>query len=127
MSMNDPIADMLTRIRNAHMALQKNVIVPASKAKRSILQILKDEGYIEGYADHERDISIDLKYVGGKPAISGLKRISKPSRRVYTSALDIPPVQNGLGISILSTSKGVMEGTTARKSSLGGEIMCEIW
>lgn len=127
MSMTDPIADMLTRIRNAHMALHKTVVVPSSKIKKSILQILQEEGYIQKFEENEKNITVFLKYVDGKCAIAGLKKISKPSRRTYTSSSDIPLVQNGLGINILSTSKGIMQGSAARFSGVGGELICEIW
>ncbi len=125
--MTDPIADMLTRIRNAHMALHQEVRVPRSKMKESLAAILKDEGYIEDFAVDGDTIVLTLKYVKGKPAIEGLKRLSKPGRRVYVGALDIPRVQNGLGICILSTSKGVLEGDRAREQKAGGELLCEIW
>ncbi len=125
--MTDPIADMLTRIRNAHMALHKEVSVPRSKMKESIAAILQQEGYVNDVAVAEGQIKIGLKYHKGQPAIAGLKRISKPGRRVYVGSTDIPQVQNGLGICILSTSKGVMEGANARNTKVGGELLCEIW
>ncbi len=123
----DPIADMLARIRNAHHALHKDLLVPRSKIKESIASILKDEGYIEDYAVQERDIRITLKYSGGKPLIAGLKRVSKPGKRVYAGAADIPRVQNGLGVCIVSTSRGVLEGGAAREQNVGGEVLCEVW
>lgn len=125
--MTDPIADMLTRIRNAHMALHKEVSVPRSKMKESIAAILQQEGYVNDFKVEEADITIGLKYHNGGSAISGLKRISKPGRRVYVGSSDIPRVQNGLGICILSTSSGVMEGSLARDKKVGGELLCEIW
>lgn len=125
--MTDPIADMLTRIRNAHMALHKEVSVPRSKMKESIAAILQQEGYVNDVKVEEKDIKISLKYHKGQPAIAGLKRISKPGRRVYVGSLHIPQVQNGLGICILSTSTGVMEGNNARDNKVGGELLCEIW
>ncbi len=125
--LTDPIADMLTRIRNAHMALHKEVVVPKSKMKVRITEILKEEGYIEDFELGEREIKIKLKYVDGKPAIQGLKRISKPGRRIYVGAKEIPRVQNGLGICIVSTSKGVLEGEQARRLNVGGELICQIW
>ncbi|MBZ2171482.1 MULTISPECIES: 30S ribosomal protein S8 [Nitratidesulfovibrio] len=125
--LTDPIADMLTRIRNAHLALHKEVSVPRSKIKESIAAILKQEGYIEDVATEEAEIKISLKYFKGKPVISGLKRVSKPGRRVYVGSTDIPKVQNGLGICILSTSSGVLAGTQARDRKVGGELLCEIW
>ena len=125
--MTDPIADMLTRIRNAHMALHKEVSVPRSKIKESIASILKEEGYVENVSVADREIKIALKYVGGKAVISGLKRISKPGRRMYVNAAGIPNVQNGLGICIVSTSQGVISGTHAKEKHIGGELICEIW
>lgn len=125
--MTDPIADMLTRIRNAHLALHKEVSVPRSKIKESMAEILKEEGYITDYTVDENAIVITLKYFKGKPVIEGLKRLSKPGRRVYVGANDIPKVQNGLGICILSTSRGVLEGNRAREQKAGGELLCEIW
>ncbi len=125
--LSDPIADMLTRIRNAHLALHKEVSVPRSKMKESIAAILKQEGYVNDVTLDGSDIKIALKYHKGKPAIAGLQRISKPGRRVYVGSLDIPPVQNGLGICILSTSSGVLEGSTAHARKVGGELLCEIW
>jgi small subunit ribosomal protein S8 len=127
MSVVDPIADMLARIRNAHQALHADVVMPASKMKAAIASILKEEGYISEYAVDGRKLSINLKYSGGRPIISGLKKISKPGRRVYVGAGEIPDVQNGLGISILSTSRGVLAANTAREQRLGGELLCEIW
>lgn len=125
--MTDPIADMLTRIRNAHLALHKEVSVPRSKMKESLAAILKQEGYIEDVATEEGSIKLTLKYFKGKPVISGLKRVSKPGRRVYVGMHEIPKVQNGLGICILSTSRGVMDGNSAHESKVGGELLCEIW
>ncbi|MBQ4133535.1 MAG: 30S ribosomal protein S8 [Desulfovibrionaceae bacterium] len=125
--MTDPIADMLTRIRNAHLALHKEVSVPRSKIKESIANILRDEGYVEDVSVEDRDIKIGLKYIGGKGVISGLKRISKPGRRIYVSAAGVPNVQNGLGICIVSTSKGVISGAKAKEQHIGGELLCEIW
>ena len=125
--MTDPIADMLTRIRNAHMALHKEVSVPRSKIKLVVARILKDEGYLEEVAEEDAAIKLTLKYSKGRPGISGLKKISKPGRRVYVSAGEIPSVQNGLGICIVSTSSGVMAGGLAREKNVGGELLCEIW
>ena len=123
----DPIADMLTRIRNAHLALHKEVSVPRSKMKEAMASILKQEGYVEDVTVDDRNITIALKYVKGRPAITGLKRISKPGRRVYVGAHQIPRVQNGLGICILSTSRGVLDGMTAHADKTGGELLCEVW
>lgn len=125
--LTDPIADMLTRIRNAHLALHKEVSVPRSKMKESLAAILKQEGYVEDVKVDEKSINIALKYHLGKPAIAGLKRVSKPGRRVYVGSNNIPRVQNGLGICIVSTSHGIMDGTTAHDKKVGGELVCEIW
>lgn len=125
--MTDPIADMLTRIRNAHLALHKEVNVPRSRMKQSLAEILKQEGYIEDVAVDGDVIRITLKYQNGVPAIKALKRISSPGRRVYVNSKHIPSVQNGLGICVLSTSSGVMDGNSARDKKIGGELLCEIW
>ena len=125
--LTDPIADMLTRIRNAHLALHREVSVPRSKMKEAMASILKQEGYVEDVTVDDRNITIALKYVKGRPAITGLKRISKPGRRVYVGAHQIPRVQNGLGICILSTSRGVLDGMTAHADKTGGELLCEVW
>ena len=125
--LTDPIADMLTRIRNAHLALHKVVSVPRSKMKESLAAILKQEGYVEDVAVDDKAITITLKYHQGRPAISGLKRVSKPGRRSYVGFTNIPRVQNGLGICILSTSGGVLDGVTAHERKIGGELLCEIW
>ena len=135
MTMTDPIADMLTRIRNAVMAGHSYVVVPGSKIKLAIAKILKEEGFIENY-DLTRDrpqpmIRIWLKYAGDRKnrrcAITGLKRISKPGRRVYTGKKEIPWVLSGMGIAILSTSKGIMTDKQARRLGIGGEVLCYIW
>ena len=125
--LTDPIADMLTRIRNAHLALHKEVSVPRSKMKESIAAILKQEGYVDDVTVDDKAITIALKYHKGKPAISGLKRVSKPGRRVYVGSSQIPRVQNGLGICILSTSSGLLDGQSAHEKKVGGELLCEIW
>lgn len=125
--MTDPIADMLARIRNAHMALHKEVRVPRSKIKEAMAGILKQEGYVEDVVSEDGVITITLKYSNGTPVISGLKRVSTPGRRVYVGTNEIPRVQNGLGICILSTSHGVLDGITAREKKVGGELLCEIW
>ena len=127
MAVVDPIADMLARIRNAHQALHKDVRVPRSNVKLAVAGILKEEGYIDDYTEEERDIIITLKYAQGRPLISGMKKISKPGRRVYVGAQDIPRVQNGLGICVLSTSNGVLEGQIAREKNVGGEVLFELW
>lgn len=127
MAVVDPVSDMLTRIRNAHQRLHEDVNIPTSKVHTAIAGILKEEGYITSYEVQDRVINVELKYADGKPLISGLKKISTPGRRVYVSAQDIPRVQNGIGICIMSTSRGVLEGENARKENVGGEILCEIW
>lgn len=129
--MTDPIADMLTRIRNGNMKKHESVEVPASNMKKNLAQILLDEGYIKGFnvVDDNRQgmITIDLKYVDDERSISGLKRISKPGRRVYVRANEVPTVLGGLGTAILSTSKGVMTDKQARAEGLGGEVICYVW
>lgn len=132
MNVSDPIADMLTRIRNASQARHADVLVPASRTKREIARILRDEGFIEDFeemrAGHRADLRIRLKYVGGKaPVVSGLKRISKPGLRVYAGKTDIPRVLGGLGLVIVSTSQGIMSGAQARKAQLGGEVLAFVW
>jgi len=127
MAVVDPIADMLTRIRNAHQALHGELAVPKSKVKASIARILKEEGYITDFKEEERDIKIALKYDGGRPLIAGMKKISKPGRRVYVAAAEIPRVQNGLGICVLSTSQGLLEGSQAKAQNMGGELLFEVW
>ncbi len=123
----DPIADMLTRIRNAHGAYHKTVSIPGSKIKTAIAGILKEEGYISDFTSEEEGINVTLKYVDGKALISGMKKISTPGRRVFVGVEDIPSVLNGLGICILSTSKGVVDGVKAKELNVGGELLCEIW
>lgn len=132
MSIVDPIGDMLTRIRNGQMRSSTTVRVPASKFRVKILDVLRDEGYILNYklsADKNKknNISVDLKYNKGIPVIREITRISKPGRRVYTKADSIPRIQNGLGIAIMSTSKGIMTDNDARKENLGGEILCKVF
>ncbi len=127
MAVVDPIADMLTRIRNAHMALHKQVMVSKSNIKLAIADILQDQGYINSYEDKGRDLLIHLKYVRGKAAISGLKRMSRPGCRKYVGYSEVPKVQSGLGINILSTSKGVLPGDKAQQEQVGGELLCQIW
>lgn len=129
--MTDPIADMLTRIRNGNMKKHESVEVPASNMKKSLAQILLDEGYIKGFnvvEDNKQGmIMIDLKYVDDQRVISGLKRISKPGRRVYVRANEVPRVLDGLGIAVLSTSHGVLTDKQAREEGVGGEVLCYIW
>ncbi len=131
MQITDAIADMLTRIRNAGVAKHETVEVPASNEKKAIAQILLDEGYISGYdviEDNKQGmIKITLKYVSKKHVISGLKRISKPGLRVYAGKDELPKVLGGLGIAIISTSKGVMTDKSARKAGVGGEVLAYIW
>ena len=132
MSMNDPIGDMLTRIRNGLMRGKGKVSTPASKLRASVLDVLKNEGYIRGYSriDYDNgkaDIEIELKYYEDAPVIREIKRISKPGRRVYSSVSSLPRVANGLGISILSTPKGVMADHDARENNVGGEVLCQIF
>ncbi len=132
MSMSDPLADMLTRIRNGVMAKFDSVEMPSSKTKVSIAQVLQDEGYVIGYQVEDNGpqgtLTINLKYNSDQiPVITGIKRISKPGLRKYASADEIPTVLNGLGIAILSSSKGVITDKTARASNVGGEILCEVW
>ena len=131
MAITDPIADMLTRIRNAIMAGHESVLVPSSKMKLAITRILKEEGFIEGYevlkGKPQPMIRIRLKYTDGQPAILGLERVSKPGLRVYAERHEIPRVYGGLGIAILSTSKGIMTGQEAWRQHLGGEILCYVW
>ncbi|MDO8438490.1 MAG: 30S ribosomal protein S8 [Nitrosomonadaceae bacterium] len=128
MSMSDPIADMLTRIRNAQLAEKTVVAMPASKLKAAIAQVLKDEGYIEHFAVHETDgkpvLEINLKYYAGRPVIEKIERVSRPGLRIYKSSDKLPKVMNGLGVAIVSTSKGVMTERKARASGVGGEVLC---
>ena len=127
----DPIADMLTRIRNAIMVHHDTVLIPTSKVKLSIAKILKDEGFIADYTvlrgKPQRVIKISLKYIDGHSALAGLERVSKPGLRVYVGCREIPRVYGGLGITILSTSKGVMTGQEAWRRKLGGELLCYVW
>jgi small subunit ribosomal protein S8 len=131
MTVTDPIADMLTRIRNAIMACHGDVLVPASRVKLSIAKILKEEGFINGYEvlkdKPQSMIKIQLKYVNGQPAILGLERVSKPGLRVYVGRHEIPRAYGGLGIAVLSTSKGMITGQEAWRRRLGGEVLCYIW
>jgi small subunit ribosomal protein S8 len=137
MSMSDPIADMLTRVRNAVLSGQVMTAMPCSKVKVEIAKILKEEGYLENYevADGERPaqkvLRLRIKYLGERrerrPVITGLERVSRPGRRVYTKKQDIPWVLSGIGVAILSTPKGIMTGQRARQLGVGGEILCKIW
>jgi len=130
--MNDPLGDMLTRIRNAQMRGKSTVETPASKLRAWVLDVLQSEGYIRGYEattgkDGHPAIEISLKYYEGAPVIRELKRVSKPGRRVYLGASDIPSVRQGLGVSIVSTSKGVMSDANARQHNVGGEVLCTVF
>ena len=128
MSMHDPIADMLTRIRNAQLVGHTEVSMPASQLKSAIARVLKDEGYIEDFATREngakKELAIALKYYAGRPVIERIERVSKPGLRVYKGRDDIPRVMNGLGVAILSTSRGVMTDRKARADGVGGEVLC---
>ena len=127
MSMSDPIADMLTRIRNAQLVEKARVTMPSSKLKVAIAKVLKDEGYIDDFAvrgDAKPELEIALKYYAGRPVIERLERVSKPGLRVYRGRNDIPRVMNGLGVAILSTSRGVMTDRKARADGVGGEVLC---
>jgi small subunit ribosomal protein S8 len=130
--MNDPLGDMLTRIRNSQLRGKSQVKTPASKLRAWVLDVLKDEGYIRGYeagtgADGHPELVIDLKYFEGTPVIRELKRVSTPGRRVYMAMRDLPSVRNGLGVSIVSTPKGVMSDAAARAAHVGGEVLCTVF
>ncbi|NNE79902.1 MAG: 30S ribosomal protein S8 [Silicimonas sp.] len=130
--MNDPLGDMLTRIRNAQMRGKSTTHTPASKLRKWVLDVLADEGYIRGYEETKDErghpaIEISLKYYEGTPVIRELKRVSKPGRRVYLGSSDIPQVRQGLGVSIVSTSKGVMSDANARNANVGGEVLCTVF
>jgi small subunit ribosomal protein S8 len=132
MSMIDPIGDMLTRIRNAQMRKKGRVSTPGSKMRARVLEVLKSEGFIRGFSETQFDngrteFDIELKYFDGKPVIKEIRRVSTPGRRVYSSIKDLKPVRNGLGISILSTPKGVMSDSLAREQNVGGEILCHVF
>jgi small subunit ribosomal protein S8 len=132
MTMTDPLGDMLTRIRNAQMRRQSKVSTPSSKLRENVLEVLQQEGYIRGFAavdhgDGKAELEIELKYYDGEPVIRTIERVSKPGRRVYASVKNIPQVKNGLGVSILSTPKGVMSDTEARDQNVGGEVLCQVF
>jgi len=128
MPMTDPIADMLTRIRNAQSSEKQTTLMPASKLKSAIAQVLKDEGYIEGFALRENEgkpqLEISLKYYAGKPVIEKIERVSRPGLRIYRQKDELPKVMNGLGVAIVSTSRGVMTDRKARGLGVGGEVLC---
>lgn len=132
MAINDPIGDLITRIRNAQMRKHSSLSVPASKLRGWVLDVLEGEGYIRGYSRIEVSgekpaFDVELKYFEGEPVITKIKRVSKPGRRVYSSVGDLPSVRNGLGISIVSTPKGVMSDAAARNANVGGEVLCEVY
>ncbi len=132
MSINDPVGDLITRIRNAQMRRHSSLSVPASKLRGWVLDVLEGEGYIRGYSRMEKDgekpcFDVELKYFEGQPVIQKIKRVSKPGRRVYSSVSDLTTVRNGLGISIVSTPKGVMSDAAARDANVGGEVLCEVY
>jgi small subunit ribosomal protein S8 len=131
MSMNDPLGDLLARIRNAQMRSKSKVTSPGSKLRESVLEVLKSEGYIRGFAVVERDgrteLEVELKYFDGAPVIRELERISKPGRRVYTSVRNLPRINNGLGVAVVSTPKGVMADHDARDANVGGEILFTVF
>ena len=132
MSVNDPIGDMIARIKNAAMRKRSRVLTPASRMRASVLEVLQSEGYIRGYSLVDNpgahpEFEIELKYFDGQPVIAEISRVSKPGRRVYSSIRDLKPVKNGLGISILSTPKGVMSDSAARDQNVGGEVLCQVY
>ena len=131
MAMNDPLGDLLSRIRNAQMRNKSKVTSPNSRLRQSVLEVLKTEGYIRGYAVVEKDgrseIEVELKYFDGAPVIREIERVSKPGRRVYASVKNMPRINNGLGVTIVSTPKGVMADHDARDANVGGEILCTVF
>ena len=132
MTFMDPISDMITRIRNAQMRFLNNVKIPSSKFRMKILDVLKQEGYISDYkslsgSNNKGTLSVDLKYNNGLPVIKEIKMVSKPGRRIYARANSIPKIQNGLGLAIVSTSKGIMTDNDARNKNVGGEIICRVF
>ncbi|HWU50456.1 MAG: 30S ribosomal protein S8 [Asticcacaulis sp.] len=132
MFVNDPLSDMIARIKNAAQRSRSKVLTPASKLRAHVLDVLRDEGYIRGYSVVETpgefpQFEIELKYFDGQPVIAEISRVSKPGRRVYSSIKDLKPVKNGLGISILSTPKGVMSDNSARENNVGGEVLCRVY
>ena len=132
MTLTDPIGDMFSRIRNGQMRLLSSINVPASNLRLQILEVLKNEGYISNFFVEKKDnnkknLKVDLKYYEGNPVIKEIKRVSKPGRRIYSRADSIPKIQNGLGLAIISTPKGVMSDNEARKNNIGGEIICRVF
>ena len=129
MSMSDPIADLLTRIRNAQMVAKTSVSVPSSKVKIAIAQVLKDEGYIDGFVikgEAKPELEIALKYYAGRPVIERIERVSRPGLRIYKGRHEIPSVKNGLGVAIVTTPRGVMTDRKARQAGIGGEVLCYV-
>ena len=129
---NDPIGDMIARIKNAAMRKRSKVLTPASRMRERVLDVLRSEGYIRGFSVVQNpgafpQFEVELKYFDGEPVIAEISRVSKPGRRVYTAVSDLKPVKNGLGISILSTPKGVMSDTAARNANVGGEVLCQVY
>ena len=130
MSMQDPISDMLTRLRNGYMSKQKEVAIPSSKLKVAIAQVLQQEGYIKGFrvdGDVKKTLVVEMKYFNRRSVVEGIERVSKPSCRLYCGCRDIPKVKDGLGLAILSTPKGILSGKDAEKQNVGGEILCYVW
>ena len=130
MSMQDPISDMLTRLRNGYMSKQKEVVIPSSKLKVAIAQVLEQEGYIKGFrvdGEVKKTLVVEMKYFNRRSVVEGIERVSKPSCRLYCGCKDIPKVKDGLGLAILSTPKGILSGADAEKQNVGGEILCYVW
>jgi small subunit ribosomal protein S8 len=131
MAMTDPLGDMLTRIRNGQSARKDSILTPASKLRANVLEVLKREGYIRGYSEEElagqKGLRIELKYFEGQPAIQHLARVSKPGRRVYSGSQDLPRIRNGLGMTIVSTPRGVLSDAEAREQNVGGEVLAEVF
>ena len=131
MSMNDPLSDLLTRIRNGQQARKDSVLTPASKLRAHVLDVLQREGYIRGYSEEvlagQKGLRIELKYFEGQPAIQHLARVSKPGRRVYSGSKDLPRIRNGLGVVIVSTPRGVLSDAEAREQNVGGEVLAEVF
>ena len=130
MSMQDPISDMLTRLRNGYMSKQKEVVIPSSKLKVAIARVLEQEGYIKGFrvdGEVKKTLVVEMKYFNRRSVVEGIERVSKPSCRLYCGCKDIPKVKDGLGLAILSTPKGILSGADAEKQNVGGEILCYVW
>ena len=130
MSMQDPISDMLTRLRNGYMSKQKEVVIPCSKLKVAIARVLEQEGYIKGFrvnGEVKKSLIVEMKYFNRRSVVEGIERVSKPSCRLYCGCKDIPKVKDGLGLAILSTPKGILSGKDAEKQNVGGEILCYVW